>query len=203
MRALSRLCFCLSLVILNMAPSRLSAQQLLQIPKDPALEGGHGYNPRSIAFAVEQQSLKGGVAAALQQLNPLKAGDINRTKGLSPQVIVDPDQAGAVSYLQAVRSPEAVAPLIPFIGVHFLWVPRVDGARPIMRQLPDETLRAIGLPAADGILQAVAADKLDPASVIDARKLLVDMLGEEGLKTRVVFLKLSKNNKIQSFLEKK
>ncbi len=109
-------------------------------------------------------------ARAQQMLGDLKPASIIRPGAPDPIVWATDEQMQAIEYLKALRSPRAVEPLIPFIGVTFYWKsPDKPNTQRFARKVADKTLLAIDLPAADGILRHVAAGKLDKTTLPAAR----------------------------------
>lgn len=145
--------------------------------------------------------LKAQIKGAVQSVAEIDQKKIERPETGRRNILLDKGRADAIHFLRDCRSPAAVQPLLPFIGVVFQ-IYEKGAVNPLLKRelTADDALKAIGLPAVDQILQSVSEGKLDKAQHKDARKLLVEILGADGVKERAAFLKLGKDEKVRKFL---
>jgi hypothetical protein len=142
--------------------------------------------------------------SAARLLAELSSSNIKQSKEGTRRILVEQATIDAGRLLKASRSPLAAKPLLSFIGVQFEIFSKSDTSPKLQVEMfADDTLKALGLPAVDAVLEAVADGTLEKTRWKAARNLAVEILGEEGLKARVGFLKLAKNEKVQSFVGSK
>jgi len=157
---------------------------------------GHG-------FAADDGSvmIKKRIDGALEVLSKrVGAKKIERVPNEPPMLVVDEEDISAIHLLKECRSAQAVPFLLQYIDVRFI-VTQPFGIRPLksIELAADDALKAIGLPAIDGILGSVAKGSLEQSKHKPARALCAEVLGEEGLRARVGFLKLSGDERVKKF----
>jgi len=104
--------------------------------------------------------------------------------------------------LEKSRTAEVGRHLVPFVDVRFLFY-NADSPRVALSRIEvsaDRILKAIGKPAADELLNGVKEGRLRDSQLKGARMVCVDILGEQGLRSRVKELGLEKNEKIKLLL---
>jgi hypothetical protein len=120
-------------------------------------------------------------------------------------IFVSQEDLAALRVIALTRNADAVEALIPFLGVTFYSFADGSGSPKLKGGglLADNALKASGLPAVDHILTLASESKLDKTKSKAARHLCVDILGEDGLRARVQFLKLGDNPKVKVFVDEK
>lgn len=213
------LCFqaLLAVVLWGSAPS-LSGFALAQdsglpplIRGTPRPEGAIPPQDRSLApwpprekIIFSKTELKAGIDQAVSIVQKLDPKKIERNELGIPFLDVDKHAFDTLGYLEKVKSTDAIPHLVPWIDVRFKYLePGVKSKVFRYERSADNALKATGLPAVDHILTIASESKLDKTKAKAARQLCVDILGEDGLRARVQFLKLGKDDKVKSFVEGK
>jgi hypothetical protein len=149
-----------------------------------------------------ETQIKTAVRKALDLLRTkIKPSDVERTPGEPPILVIDKGDMAAVYAVKLCRTHESVGLLLPFLDVRFMVASKL-GARPVdkIELFADDTLKEIGLPAVDEILKRASEGTLGKLQEKPAKRVCLEILGEEGLSSRARFLNLGKDVQVKKFL---